>query len=188
MKFDAYLQLFETILHNSQPQPPYNNPDYLEYTRLNYSRTKRWMKTVALNAELLQLVKHLPKAQQWIVIVEPWCGDVPATLPIIIKLAEASPQVSYDIQLRDSEPFLIDQYLTGSSKSIPKLIIRNAAGEDLALWGPRPVGAQAVVDKLKAEGADFERLKTELQQWYNNDEGRGVQREWIQLLQANNFK
>ena len=184
MNFDTYLQLFETILHNPQPPAPYDHPDYLEYTRLNFSRTKRWMKTVALNKDLLAHVRNGPQVQQWIVIVEPWCGDVPATLPIIIKLAEAAPQVMYDIQLRDSEPFLINQYLTGSSKSIPKLIIRNAAGKDLAVWGPRPAGAQAVVDQLKAEGADFERLKTELQQWYNNDAGSTMQQELLQLLQT----
>lgn len=42
MTFPEYSTLFEDILHTDKPQPPYNNPQYLDYVKLNWSRMNRW--------------------------------------------------------------------------------------------------------------------------------------------------
>ncbi len=36
MDFHSYLIYFQNILADPAPLPPYNNPDYLNYTRLNW--------------------------------------------------------------------------------------------------------------------------------------------------------
>lgn len=184
MNFETYLHLFEKIVAYPDPQPPYDNPDYMDYTRLNHARMKRWMNTAQLDEELVQLIKSKSESQHWIIIVEPWCGDVAPSLPFILKLAEQNPQFAYDLQLRDSEPFLINSYLTRGTKSIPKLIVRNETGNDLFTWGPRPAEAQQLMEKLKAENADFATMKIELQNWYNNDKGKSLQAELKELLRT----
>lgn len=92
--------------------------------------------------------------------------------------------ITYDLQLRDSEPFLIEDYLTNGGKAIPKLISRDENGNDLFVWGPRPAGAQELMNRLKEENAEFETIKIELQNWYNHDKGKQIQSELKELLMS----
>jgi hypothetical protein len=182
MNFTRYQEYFQSIIHAEQPAPPYDDPDYINYTKLNWSRQQRWIKVGILNPFLADLVQKINQPQQWIVITEPWCGDAAHTVPFLYKLSELNSLITLDIQLRDQEPHLIQRYLSGTSKSIPKFIIRNAADEDLMVWGPRPADSQVLFDRLKAEGADFEEFKMQLQQWYNHDKGVSLQEELLEQM------
>lgn len=182
MNFQSYLSYFESILDNPAPSAPYDNPDYFNYTKLNWSRMNRWLKHGVLSEEIRQVVSEIKTPQTWIIITEPWCGDAAHIVPFLHMAAQKNPLISVDYELRDSEPFRINHYLTKGGKSIPKLIVRNAAGEDLATWGPRPAACQAVYDRLKDENADFETIKIELQKWYNKDEGTEIMKELKVLL------
>lgn len=182
MNFQQYQTLFQEILSNPDPIAPYDNADYLDYTKLNWSRQQRWLKTGVLDPVLSKAIADIKKPQQWIVITEPWCGDAAHTVPFIHMLTELNPLITASYQLRDAEPFLIEQYLTNGGKAIPKLIIRDEAGNDLVNWGPRPAACQEVYSMLTAEKADFERVKTELQKWYNQDKGVSFQQELAVFL------
>jgi len=182
MTYQEYIALFDEILSAQTPSSPYDNIEYLNYTKLNRQRMSRWMKTAEINESLEKLVKEIATEQHWIIISEPWCGDASHVLPWLIKMSELSEKISYEIQLRDSEPFLIDNYLTNGGKSIPKLIARNDKNEDIFVWGPRPEGAKELMNKLTEQKADFETVKVELQNWYNNDKGQQIQQELERLL------
>ena len=106
------------------------------------------------------------------------------TVPFLHLMSQLNPLVSVDYELRDFEPFRINTYLTRNGKSIPKLIIRNASGNDLATWGPRPEACQKIYDELTAAKADFETTKTALQNWYNQDSGKEIQKELAVLLRS----
>lgn len=182
MDYTTYKQLFDKILDNPNPEHPYDDVMYLDYTKLNRSRTNRWDKQLVLEEELVSRIKQIASPQSWIIITEPWCGDAAHIVPFLIKLMEQNSRISYDIQLRDSEPFLIDGYLTNGTKSIPKLIVRDENGNDLFNWGPRPKGAQELMDKMKADNADFETTKIALQKWYNDDKGVSLCNELIKYF------
>lgn len=186
MTYQAYKDLFEEILRSKSPQAPYDNEDYLTYTKVNFARMKRWEKTMTLNEELEKEIKALSEPQHWVIITEPWCGDAAHLLPFLVRLALLNPMISYDLQLRDSEPFLINSYLTNGGKSIPKLIVRDPNGNDLFTWGPRPKGAQDLMEELKGANADFEMVKVELQQWYNTDKGNELFQELLGLYKLVN--
>lgn len=177
MDYTRYLELFDQILQSKAPVPPYDKPDYHQYTRLNQSRMKRWRQSMQLDPQLEKELRQTAKPEKWIIITEPWCGDAAHSVPFLVSMTELSPLITLDIQLRDSPPYLIDSYLTGTSKSIPKLIVRNEKDQDLWTWGPRPEGAQALMNDLKARNAPFETIVEELQQWYNQDRGRSLCRE-----------
>lgn len=179
MTFQAYLDYFERIVTtpSEKQQAPYDNPDYIDYTRLNWSRMNRWLKTGILSQELKNTLRQINAPQHWIVITEPWCGDAAHSVPFIELAARENPLVRVTYELRDSEPFRINEYLTNGTKSIPKLIIRDAEGADLGTWGPRPADCQRVYQRLREEKADFERTKTEIQQWYNRNKGKDIQEE-----------
>ncbi|MGX5817200.1 thioredoxin family protein [Chitinophaga lutea] len=183
MDFANYLLIFEHIINNPEPPAPYNNPDYLSYARLNWQRQQRWLKTGVLTDGVRGAMARITRPQHWTIITEPWCGDAAHNIPFIEMIAALNPLVTTSYQLRDQPPFLIEQYLTNGTKSIPKLIARDENGSDLFVWGPRPTGAQAVYDRLKAENADFEQTKTEIQKWYNEDKGQSFQRELLTVLE-----
>lgn len=180
MNFQEYTDYFEQILNSEKQATPYDNPLYLDYTKLNWSRMNRWFKTGTVNRELEQKIKSINESTEWVLITEPWCGDAAHSVPFIKILSDLNPAISLKIQLRDKDSE-IDNYLTNGGKSIPKLIIRNKKGEDIASWGPRPEQCQLMYNQLKAENADFETIKIALQKWYNEDKGESLQNELLQL-------
>ncbi len=184
MNFDTYLVYHKSIV-DKQPEDlplPYSKPDYHNYTKLNWSRSNRWLKKAKLSDELTKLISEIKSSQQWIIITEPWCGDAAHSVPFLHLMSQLNPLITVDYELRDSEPFRIKDYLTRNGRSIPKLIIRDAAGNDLATWGPRPVACQKIYDEITATKADFETTKTALQNWYNADAGKELQNEIAQIF------
>ncbi len=64
MHFNDYLQYFETILNNTQnPQEPYNDSEFMEYTKLNWSRLNRWIKTGELLDETKKTIQNIQTKQ-----------------------------------------------------------------------------------------------------------------------------
>lgn len=182
MNYISYKELFDEILNNPNPAAPYKDAMYLDYTKLNRSRMKRWDKQLSLDEDLVSHLKKIKSPQYWIIISEPWCGDAAHIVPFLIRMTEQNEYLTYDIQLRDTEPFLIESYLTNNAKSIPKLIVRDEKGNDLFVWGPRPMQAQELMDNMKAVNADFETSKIALQNWYNEDKGISLNSELIQFF------
>lgn len=180
--WEKYLDKFEEVLAQETPQPPYDDPMYLDYFKLNRSRQRRWLKTAEINADLTQIIKSLDKKQTWYLITEPWCGDAAHNVPFIYKMTELNPNIELKIVWRDTAPYMIEDYLTNGGKSIPKLVIRDENEKDLHVWGPRPAECQTLYEQLKAENADFEKQKIELQNWYNKDKGQSVQKEFVEML------
>lgn len=184
MDFKEYLSYFSEIIGGDPVVPPYDNPDYMDYAKLNWSRTNRWLKKGQLDPGAKDLVASLEQPQEWILITEPWCGDAAHSVPFIHLLAMVNPLITLKIELRDQPPMRIEQYLTKGTKSIPKLVVRDAGGHDLLTWGPRPAALQAIFEQMKAEGKTQEDAKEVLQKWYNADQGQSVQKELVALLQA----
>lgn len=177
MKFENYIQQFHEILNGNFEEEIYHNPAYLEYVKLNNSRQNRWLKKGELLDSVIQTVAKIEQPQNWTIITEPWCGDAAHNIPFIHRLSTFNKNIKLDYVLRDQPPFLIDQYLTNGGKSIPKLIVQDADGNDLFTWGPRPKAAQELMINLKDIGAPGNDIKIALQQWYNKDKGVSVQKE-----------
>ncbi|UIR56146.1 thioredoxin family protein [Sphingobacterium sp. SRCM116780] len=182
MKFEEYIAYFESILADPSQYQAYQDEEYLNFTKLNWSRMNRWLKKFEPTTEASSFINRIQTKQHWILITEPWCGDAAHSVPVIYQMVKNNPNIELDIQLRDAEPFLIDQYLTNGGKSIPKLIIRDEQGQDIAVWGPRPQGCADLFLKMKEQGAEFNEIKEEIQKWYNQDKGVAIQQELVQIL------
>lgn len=179
MTFQEYLDYFERILASPQDYGPYSDAEYLNYTKLNWSRMNRWLKRFEPKGEIKNLISSITEPQHWIVITEPWCGDAAHSVAQLYQIVKNNPNIDFDIQLRDAEPFLIDDYLTNGSKSIPKLIIRNDVGHDKIIWGPRPQKLQDLFEEMKVAEKSFEEVKEVMQKWYNEDKGEELQKELL---------
>jgi len=182
MNWNEYTGLFETILNANKPEAPYKDANYLEYVKLNNSRSNRWNKRGELSENTINVLKDIKQQQNWILITEPWCGDSAHIAPFIAKMAEQSEKISFEIQLRDNAPHLIDNYLTNGGKAIPKLILRDNNNNDIAVWGPRPSKCQELVMKQKEEDLTTEEKKAQQQAWYNQDKGVEIQNEIVDCI------
>ena len=184
MKWPEYLSKFEDVLNGSNSEHPYDNPEYVEYVKMNNSRMKRWLKKASLTDETAKILDMVQCRQKWILIAEPWCGDAANIAPIIDLMAEYSGKIDFEIELRDGDSHLIDSYLTNSGKSIPKLIARDEKGQDVFVWGPRPAECQSMIERNKECDLTAIEKKMAIQVWYNENEGVAIQQEIRELLQA----
>ncbi|MCB9033239.1 MAG: thioredoxin family protein [Chitinophagales bacterium] len=182
MLFHQYLELTENIVNKIVTTEPYNDEAIYNYVKLNASRMNRWLKTFTPSENIKKKIESINQHQEWIIITEPWCGDAAHIVPIIFKLSELNTNIHLNINLRDGNDSLIDNYLTNGSKAMPKLVIRNQTGEDLAVWGPRPQEAQQLFLDLKAQEVPVEDVKIALQKWYNQDKAISICNEIVALL------
>jgi|TARA_R110000737_G_scaffold345455_2_gene373999 hypothetical protein len=184
MNFSNYLNLFDEIITAENPVAPYNEEAYFHYAELNHKRQDRWQKKGELSADTLDALSKINQNLNWVLITEPWCGDAAHSNPFIDKMADASDNIDLTVQLRDSGSE-IDKYLTNGGKSIPILIVRDAEGNDIFRWGPRPEAAQEIHLKNLQSDKSEEEKKVELQKWYNADKGATIQKELVSLLKEN---
>ncbi len=161
-----------------------------EFTKLNIQRMSRIDKTVELNRELFNELKNLNVRWYWVVLAEGWCGDVSQNLPVINKMANASDNIKLKILLRDQNLDVMDKYLTGSSRSIPKLIcLEQETLKELGTWGPRPGVLQNWVMEMKDKKDPgmtkkewIEQIHEKMHKWYADDNSQTIQNEFLSLL------
>jgi len=184
MDHEAYMLLFKQLVVEGRTTGE-SSPEKINFTKLNFSRSKRLIKTVELSEAQKQSCKELNEKQIWLVITEPWCGDAAQSLPLFNKFAENSEKIDLKIVLRDENPELMDAFLTNGSRSIPKLIILDENLRLINHWGPRSNAASKVVNSyIQKYGKIDDQLKTELQVWYNQNKGAAILNEIPKLMSS----
>lgn len=160
--------------------------DLTHYSTLNEVRMNRLDKTIKVPQALQEKLVALKKNHTLLVISEGWCGDAAQILPIINKMTAVSDNIDLQIVLRDENITLMDEYLTNGARSIPKLILLDAATSIVrGSWGPRPAGATKLIRDFKEKyGVINEDAKTELQKWYLQDKGISTIEEITLLLET----
>jgi hypothetical protein len=128
-------------------------------------------------------VRALPGRLHLLVLNEDWCGDSVNTLPAIAKLASLVPEkIDLRVLGRDANPDLMDSHRTGTSRSIPVVIVLDDDFVERGWWGPRPkelqawaLGAGKALDKA-------ERYR-EIRRWYARDRALSTLEEVVALLE-----
>ena len=80
MDYAEYNLLFKQLAEEGRST---GEPDQekIDYTKLNFSRTKRLDKTAKISTEQAEVFENISAKHTWLVISEPWCGDAAQTLP-----------------------------------------------------------------------------------------------------------
>ncbi|MBP7450371.1 MAG: thioredoxin family protein, partial [Flavobacteriales bacterium] len=184
LDWETYMTGFERIVAERSTSGPDRSEAMVAYTKLNLSRSRRWMKQLTV---LPELENGLPLVapQRWLVLTEYWCGDAAQCCPAMVELARRTPGLSLRFVFRDEHPALMDHHLTQGGRSIPKLIaLDELSGNERFTWGPRPAAAQELVDTYRTvpiEERDVEAMKEALHTWYFKDGCEAVQRELLAL-------
>ena len=132
-------------------------------------------------AERLRAVGH---GWHLLVLSADWCADAVSSLPWVDALCSAAPNVAMRILDRDANLDLMDTHLTnGRSRSIPVVILYDAAGIEQGWWGPRPRALQAWVMSPEAQAMPAPARFAEQRKWYTQDEGRSILAELTELIE-----
>lgn len=185
MNFQAYYDLTEKLVAEGKTTGPNQSDDLAHYTKLNLSRMKRLVKTIALNDALVEKINQVKRKTYFLVISEAWCGDAAQNVPLIAKAAEFSSNIELKIILRDDNLDIMDAYLTNGGRSIPKVIAIDAESLDvIGEWGPRPQAAQELMLELKSKEVTHTEMVEVLQRWYNEDKTHSFQADFAALIDA----
>jgi len=106
---------------------------YIDQMSTNKARFLTALDSVAIGAEDVKLMERFATTRNVLVITEDWCGAAIASLPFVVKLAEATPRIEMRIFLRDENPDLMDQFLKeGLYRSIPVFVFFDEHMSELA--------------------------------------------------------
>jgi len=184
MDYPSYRALVSKLALTGGSTGPNQSEIFVNYTKLGDKRMSRWGKTFKISEEVRQKLKSLDKELVLLVLTESWCGDAAASLPIMNKIAEASPNITLKIVLRDESLDLMDTFLTNGARSIPKVIVFDKVNNEIVgEWGPRPsIATQMVEDYKREHGKLTDEFKQELQVWYNKNKGQNILEDILELL------
>lgn len=183
LSFDAFMKNVAMLVEKGATSGPNQTEKLIDFTALNLKRMERIEKTAQISAELRTVIAAVSD-QHWVVITEAWCGDSAQNLPYLAAIAALNSNVTFEILERDQNPTIIDAYLTNGGRSIPKMVVFDADGSELFIWGPRAQAAQDILLDWKANpnGRTFEDFEKELHTWYAKDKGMSLQGELFHLL------
>ncbi len=155
----------------------------LDYTKMNVHRMNRLDKTIELSDSIIEKLENVQCPVNWLLLTEAWCGDAAQNVPILAKMADASPNVNLRLVLRDENLDIMDQYLTNGGRAIPKLVILDGDYNEIATWGPRPSTVQEMVmENKRTGGMPYSEFGKVVQKWYAKDKGQTLQREMMAVI------
>ena len=140
-------------------------------------------KRAAIPEDILSRAKTLRQPWHLLVLSEEWCGDSLNTRPLVAKLTDAMPAVDMRIVGRDANPDLMDAHLTGTSRSIPVIMLLDGDYAERGWWGPRPRPLQEWVIKEGLALPKDDRYR-EVRTWYARDHGKTSLTELLDMIEG----
>jgi hypothetical protein len=126
-------------------------------------------------------IESIAGAWHLLVLTEDWCGDAVNTLPVLAAASERARNLDLRILSRDANLDLMDTHRTGTSRSIPIVIVLDSRYAERAWWGPRPARLQGwVVNAGRAMTPD-DRYR-EVRRWYARDRGTTTLAELVAVV------
>jgi Thioredoxin len=183
---------YQQYLEFMKGEPEVTNSDNLaaeekeqsDIKKLNIQRMSRIDKSYEPGIDIRDKIED---NQLWMVITENWCGDSAQNIPYMAKIVSLNNKIELRFLLRDSNPDIMDHYLTNGARSIPILVSFDEEGNELFRWGARPKEAQELVFTLKAQGFEKKYYLEKLHSWYARNKGTGIEREIVLLLKKANL-
>lgn len=137
---------------------------------------------VRLPDDLVARARALPDDLRLGILSEDWCGDAVNVVPVVAALAR---EVGWQVRVfaRDDNPDIMDAHLTGSSRSIPVVMVLDGDLDEQGWWGPRPAVLQEWMLTQGLAMPKDERYK-EVRRWFARDRGRSVLEELLEIMES----
>jgi hypothetical protein len=160
--------------------------DFEQYLTMVEKNRELWRGVwdrVVVPPDIAQRVGELGGTWHLLALSEDWCGDAVNLLPLVARLARGVPGLSFRVLGRDDNLDLMDAHLTGTSRSIPVVIVYDETFQERGWWGPRPAPIQRWVKEEGLKLPSEERYR-EIRRWYARDRGRTTLEEIATLLES----
>ena len=158
-------------------------PEFLATAEKNQELWHGIYQRASVPPDLVQQAMELGQNYHLLALSEDWCGDAVNLLPVVARFAEAVPNVQLRVLGRDANPDLMDAHLTGTSRSIPVVIIYDQDFNEIGWWGPRPTELQKWVKEVGLTMEKDERYR-HIRAWYARDKGRTTVQEIVGLMEG----
>ena len=183
LSYGSFMAQWEARLGQSLKGLDRQQRRFLYYARYNWARAAAVHAAYQPSEALRRAVRALP-TERWIVLTEDWCVDSAYSLPVIAEAAACAPNITLEILARDEHPEVMDRYLTGESRSIPKLVAFDAEGREQFRWGPRPAPVQRLREEMQARGLPAAEVSAAVVARYEEGAWRHVEDELLALIEA----
>lgn len=185
LNYQQYYDLIKSEVESAdQDQLDEDQKKRYEDKKLNLHRMTRIEKHFSVSEELKNLILQIDKPQTWMIISETWCGDSAQNIPQISKIVLLNLNIDLRIIMRDSNPDIMDLYLTNGTRSIPILVTFDESGKELFHWGPRPQEGKRLFADLKAQGVEKSIILEKLHLWYGRNRGAALESEIKDLIKT----
>ena len=135
-----------------------------------------------LEAPVQNLLKGTGRTVHVVAIAEDWCGDVVRHVPVLERIAQASPRVQVRYISRAQHKDVFARFLTNGGEAIPKFIFLSEAFVECGNWGPMTEACRRVIARGKACG-DGAAARQKVSQMYASDADKAeVARELVALF------
>jgi hypothetical protein len=184
LSWDQYYGLMRQYVDTDDKPELYREEKMLKYATDNLRRVDHVLASISIESKLYNQLNTISTPLTWVVLAEPWCGDVSQVIPALYTFSTCSDSIDFRVLQSDSHPEVLDHYITGHSRSIPKLIcLRTDTLDEIGTWGPRPaVLQQIVMDNKDRTDISFGAKVRMIHDWYAQDMTRSIQGEFIDLL------
>jgi hypothetical protein len=149
---------------------------------MNHEMWVSLYKRVTIPIEISARVEALGGHWHLLVLSEDWCGDTVNIVPLVAKLTESVSNMDMRILARDENLDIMDSHLTGTSRSIPIVILLNQKFQECGWWGPRPRALQKWVKERGMLLPVDERYR-EIRTFYARDHGLTTLEELVEMLE-----
>jgi hypothetical protein len=157
--------------------------DFLARPTVNHDLWVALAHRVSIPLEYSARVEALGGHWHLMVLSEDWCGDAVNIVPSVAKLTESVSNMDLRILARDENLDIMDAHLTGTSRSIPIIILLDRKFEECGWWGPRPGALQKWVVETGMKLPKDQRYK-EIRTFYARDRGLTTLEEIVSMLEA----
>ena len=127
----------------------------------------------ALGEAAEEALKSLEQPVHVLALAEDWCPDVVRHVPVLQRMADASPLIRVRYVLRKTSTDLLVRFLTNGTESVPKFGFFNNDFALCCMWGPMP---EACYDAIRIGRARQEPkpARQRVRELYDGDPSREI--------------
>ena len=116
----------------------------------NRDRMETLRQSLVLEPQVAGALAALPRPVRVVAIAEDWCGDVVRQVPVLVRMAQAAPNLEVRFVTRAQYPEVFVRFLTNGGEAIPKFIFLSEAWVECGNWGPMAAPLRELIARGKA--------------------------------------
>ena len=106
---------------------------YIDQIKVNKQPFEDIYQAVKVPAEVQAAFDNLPAPVRLAVFTADWCGDAVSTTPVILRLADSTPNISHQVFNRDEELELTNSFLAENrAGTVPVFVVLDAEMNEIA--------------------------------------------------------